>query len=377
MSRTADNRVTDELRASAATGRSRRFSSWLLVLPSILVGIVVFEVFCHFFAPSIGRAPHPGENFGANRIFFFSGADQVFRRYHDIFTFTPHAEIRQLTTFYSDHDYENEYDYHFRTDNLGLVNDADIIPGKASLLLLGDSFAEGLGAEPWFRRVSPEIERLGYQPINGGLMATGFKQWLKLDRYLAGEDVKVGKLVVLFISDDFRRPVWDLPPTPFYQIPPPADFPATVAKLRAERAQMFQRSWLEERAAALLPASYHVYEYFARRLPNPIFFWRFYHAQQESRDAIADLIKTYGADNVVFIHIPQKDEIHADAPNTLGLRARRSIEEAHGRLFDGFQLCGMTPSDFYPNDDHPNVGGYAKIAACVTRIIDQTIPALR
>jgi hypothetical protein len=36
-----------------------------------------------------------------------------------------------------------EYDYRFRTNNLGLARDADVAPGLTSLLLLGDSFTEG------------------------------------------------------------------------------------------------------------------------------------------------------------------------------------------------------------------------------------------
>jgi hypothetical protein len=53
-----------------------------------------------------------------------------------------------------------EYDYRFRTNNLGLARDADVAPGLTSLLLLGDSFTEGQWAQPWFRFVSPTIERL-------------------------------------------------------------------------------------------------------------------------------------------------------------------------------------------------------------------------
>jgi len=39
------------------------------------------------------------------------------------------------------------------------------------------------------------------------------------------------------------------------------------------------------------------------------------------------------------MHIPQKDEI--DGPKDLGLRARRSIEEAGGKLLDGFQVVSI------------------------------------
>jgi hypothetical protein len=57
----------------------------------------------------------------------------------------------------------------------GLVQDKDLVRGVKSILLLGDSFTEGQGAEPWFRQIAPQIEKLNYQPINGGLFGTGFR----------------------------------------------------------------------------------------------------------------------------------------------------------------------------------------------------------
>jgi hypothetical protein len=280
-----------------------------------------------------------------------------------------------------------EYDYRFRTNNFGLVEDTDVMPARDSVLLVGDSFSQGLGAEPWFRLVGPEIERLGYQPVNGGLVGTGFEQWLKLDRYLAAQNVRVRKLVVVFISDDYRRPVWNLTPgalgclsalslchfqeTLFYRLPPPDELSEWIAKIRTARAPMTQKSWLGTRVEALLPASYYVYKHFSTLLQNPMAFERSNSAEEQSRTAIADFIRTYGTENVAFIHVPQKEEI--DGPNKLGLRARSSIREAGGKLFDGFKLCGLTPADYYANDDHPNRGGYAKIAHCVNHAIDEMI----
>jgi hypothetical protein len=306
----------------------------------------------------------------------------------DIFTFIPNNEIRIFTAFFSDHDFTVEYDYHFRTNNLGLVEDADVIPERDSLLLLGDSFTEGLGAEPWFRLVSPEVNKLGYQAVNGGLRGSGFEEWVELDRYLAVQHVRVRKLVVVFISDDYRRPLADIKPDElqclsalslchpeksyYFRLPPAAELPSWIDKIRASRAPM-GRSWLGARAAALLPESYHVYRYFKERFKGAASDPRLDRAEEQSRVAISALIGKYGPDNVVFMHIPQKDE--TDGPSELGWRAGRSIRDAGGRLFDGFKLCRMTPNDYYANDDHPNSVGYAKIAGCVTDVIKQTVAA--
>ena len=94
--------------------------------------------------------------------------------------------------------------------------------------------------------------------------------------------------------------------------------------------------------------------------------------EQESRAAIADLIKIYGPENVAFLHVPQKDEV-GHGPNSLGLKARGAIEDAGGKLFDGFKQCQLTSADYYANDNHPNKGGYSKIAACAAKVINQLV----
>ena len=355
----------------------RKIGPWLLIIPSALLGILLVEFFCWLFVPSIGWNI-PGRD---RRVVFFDGRTTIFENHEDIFTYLPHNAIRNVTAFFSDDGFAVEYEYRFMTNNYGLVQDADIVPGRESLLLLGDSFTEGQGAEPWFRLVSPAIDKLGYQPINGGVLGTGFQQWLKLDRYLVAEkNVRIRKLVVLFISEDYHRRVWQIPPSVFeclsapplcriedsyfYRLPPREELSGWIAKVRMARGPM--KPHLKGRAAALLPASYSVYMYFKQ-------LNLFAQAEQESHAAIAELIRIYGPTNIAFLHLPQKDEV-GHGPNNLGLKARRAIEDAGGKLFDGFKLCQLTVTDYYLNDNHPNKGGYTKIAACVANVITNSWP---
>jgi len=318
-------------------------------------------------------------------IYFFDGPGTVFRGYGDTFTYVTHSDIRVLTVSYSGNDFNTEYDYHLRTNNFGLVQDTDIMPGQESLLLLGDSFTEGVGSEPWFRLVSPEVAKLGYQPINGGIGGTGFSSWLKLDRYLAAADIRIRKLVVLFISDDYRRPAWNISPGELrcfsdlslcrveegvffrYRLPPPEELASWVAKIRTGRV-----ATLKARGKALLPATHRVYKRLRELLRLSPQMARDERGEQESRAAITEFIKKYGPENVAFIHLPQKEEIDS-GPDDLGLKARRSIQEAGGKLFDGFKLCRLIAADYHPNDLHPNSRGYAKIAACVMSIIKEMV----
>ena len=354
----------------------KNFGRWLLVIPSIILGILIVELVYYVFFLSSGTR---NVDMQMHRVVFLDGSDTIFRNHGDIFTYTPHNDIRNLTAFFLNSEFNIEYDYHFRTNNFGLVQDDDIIAERESLLLLGDSFTEGQGAEPWFRLVSPEINKLGYQAVNGGLMGTSFEQWLKLEGYLVANNIRVRKLVVLFISFDYNRAVWNLQPDDFrclsalplcrfdeslfYRLPPQEEWSSWIAKIRtsraarASRAPTSKRGWLAARAAELLPASYRVYMYF-----------RSGQMEQGSRSAITELIRINGAENVAFLHLPQKDELD-HGPNDLGLRARHSIQQTGGKLFDGFKLCRLTTSDYYANDEHPNRAGYAKIASCAANVI--------
>jgi lysophospholipase L1-like esterase len=371
-----DGRLTNPSRQSTLM---KKTASWLLIIPSILIGIFLFELLSQLFLPWVRNADPEMRRF----IYFFDGPGTIFRDYGETFTYVPHSDIRVVTLSYSDVDFNVEYDYHIQTNNFGFVQDTDVIPEQTSLLLLGDSFTEGVGAEPWFRLVSSEIAKLGYQPINGGIGGTGFSSWLKLDRYLVAADIRIRKLVILFISDDYRRPAWNIVPDELrcfsdlslchveekeggvffrYRLPPPEELPSWVAKIRTSR-----EATLKARVKALLPATHLVYKYLTE-LVRPS--RRDERGEQESRAAIAEFIKTYGPENVAFIHLPQKEEIDS-GPDVFGLKARRSIQEAGGRLFDGFKLCRLVAADYHPNDLHPNSRGYSKIAACTMSVIKE------
>ena len=112
-----------------------------------------------------------------------------------------------------------------------------------------------------------------------------------------------------------------------------------------------------------MPASYSVYMYIKQLMVLS-------HAERDSHAAISELVKIYGPENVVFLHLPQKNEL-GSGPDALGLRARKAIEEAGGKLFDGFKLCNLTTADYFTNDDHPNADGYKKIASCAKGVIKE------
>jgi hypothetical protein len=349
-----------------------------LVVASLVFAVILVELFCYLFVPSIGRVSASERLLDwGHRIIFFSGAGSVFQNHGDIFTYLPHDDVRNVLGYFSDAGFKVEYDYRYRTNNYGLVQDFDVVPGRPSILLLGDSFTEGQGAAPWFRQLAAQSGKLPYQLINGGLSGTGFEQWSKLEHYLSADRVQIRKLVVLFISDDSRRGVWNFSASEldclqslaacrgdewYSRMPSDAELSASVDKIRAFRDTPRRR--LVQRARFLLPASFRVYDYLRAE-----FFSNAEHARERARATIADFITEYGRENVVFMHLPQKDEVNG--PNAAGMEERRAIRDAGGRLYDGFKLCHLTPADYHVRDPHPNAQGYTKIADCVSQVVRQ------
>jgi hypothetical protein len=148
------------------TASIRIIAGLALITISAITGVILVELICYFFAPSImTRSVDPWNS----RIMFFDGNSTIFQNDDDIFTYIPDNDVRHFTVYFSDHDFVVEYDYRLHTNNFGLVQNSDITPTLPSVLLLGDSFTEGQGAEPWFSQLTSETADLPYQINQWGL----------------------------------------------------------------------------------------------------------------------------------------------------------------------------------------------------------------
>lgn len=364
--------------AGLASRMIRGLGAAALVVVSLMLGLIIVELSCYFFVPSVARASANKQLFDWNhRIIFFEGAGSIFQNDDDIFTYVPHDDIRTVLGYFSNKDFSVEYDYRFHTNNFGLVQDFDIAPARPSILLLGDSFTEGQGAAPWFRQLATQGNEVPYQLINGGFAGTGFEQWGKLARHLKCRNVNIRKLIVLFISDDLRRAVWNFPQAElrclqslsactgdeqYRRLPSSTELAATIDKIKTLRDTPKRR--VTARARMALPASFLVYDYL-----RSILFTDQLLAEQRAVTTIAALVEEYGSDNVAFLHLPQKDEL--DGMSEPGMQERRAIQAAGGKLYDGFQLCHLTPADYHVRDPHLNAQGYGKIANCVGKVLHE------
>jgi len=355
----------------------RSLGRLLLVFASFCCGIVLVELGWSLLPPlTLAETDHT-----RRYMLFGGGAGSAFENVGRFFLYRPASVIRAAAYFDTAVGLVQEYEYEFHTNNLGLVQKDNVVAGAPSVLILGDSFTEGQGAEPWFERVAPFFVARNHQPINGGLLGTGFSQWILLHEHLRARNIVIKKLIVVLISDDYERPIWNfstqvlnclssylncMGDEEFYGMPPDSLRHAFLEKLRHyQNSKAARRRLLPATTLAYGKVRHHsaeAREWLNLRLRQP----------QEPVAAADDpsgarhvsfFADLYGKD-VVFVHLPVLTELH-DGPEEPGIAARAAIRESGAKFFDGFSRCGLTVSDYYAYDGHPNAAGYAKIADCV------------
>ena len=360
------------------------WKSLVLIVISFAISAGLFEGGYYFYAK---WSQHPLRE--EKRKLFFKASKPVFQNYKDILLYGPDNEVRVVAVYFNDQNTYKEIDYSIRTNNFGLVQDEPLKVGKKSIVLLGDSYTDGFGAEPWFRHFSKhfisDISK-DFQPINGGILGAGFQQFWKLENYLLDKKINLQKVVVVFISDDIRRIVFNLEPKLLHCVngTKPCDgnegwisfkndreITTIVEKLRHANRETFSASGYKYQHTAALKIAYQ----FIRKkmkgerevspLENVVNASPYKEAIAGSKEVIAKMLKKYGPENVIFAHIPQKDEIESGGPNLLGELTKEALVNAGAQYYDGFRNCKLNRRDFFVHDSHPNAVGYEKVSNCV------------
>ncbi len=89
----------------------------------------------------------------------------------------------------------------------------------------------------------------------------------------------------------------------------------------------------------------------------------------KKNDRVIELLVNKYGENLLFIHIPQKDEIASGKLSTFGKSVVNKILSVNGIIFDGHSKCGFDDTDYFMNDSHPNSKGYDKLYRCVNSAI--------
>jgi hypothetical protein len=310
----------------------------------------------------------------------------------------PNADVHAVTYYITELEPRvmvKEYDYRYSANALGRVQHLDVDSVKPSLLFLGDSFTEGQGAVPWFYTLEQRWPRTSpYQLINGGTLGTGVEEWTRLYHHLSGK-LNVSKVVMIYIGDDWHRPVWQFPngtlaclassaqcigDENFYGLPADSVAAAAIVERiatyrtrqlleRQASTPLLQRTALYKRLGAPLQAK------LKRRIRGTPTEGDIFLAQVDVAErVVTEMVEQIGRQNVLFIYLPQRQEL-SRGPDYYGKRANDFITRSGYSLMDGRAQCGLLDGDYHPHDGHPNAKGYAKIEACVRRATQQAFGA--
>jgi hypothetical protein len=312
-------------------------------------------------------------------MFFSSNKNSaVFDNKKNFFLYFPDQKIRSKGYYLIKDKWFKEYDYSFKTNNLGLVQNKDIKKNHPSILFLGDSALEGQGAEPWFNEFEKIYSYKKYQLINGGFLGTGFQQWYNLYRYLKEEKkIQVNKIVIFFISDDLNRGIFQLNSNAlncikdfnvcsgyegFYGIPDNNNLQNFLEKISSVRnGASLVKTDFREQIKRFFPATKFVYSISKSHIE-----------QRKNEEVIRKFINEF-KENIVFVHIPTKRDVYLNTFDIDSEKIKKIIIESKGNYINGFEKCPLVKEDFYNYDGHPNKNGYRKMYLCLDTILRKSM----
>jgi len=299
---------------------------------------------------------------------------KLFKRFDNFFKYHPNLNKRSLQFYFKDNQFIKIWDYEFETNNNGLVQSFDIFPNKKSILILGDSLAEGQGDQPWIDKFGESF--LGYQMINGGIIGIGFQQFENIAIHLK-KKFNVEKTIVLYIGGDLRRGLVLLSDTEcllnndnclgnfsFYSIPKNEN---DLNKFLKDIHELRQK----ENLSLKLKIKYLIrgtYSYNILRSQINTIRLKNNKTIKKNLRSIDNLFKE-NKDKIVFVNIKTAEEIIREKESYETKLIKKYLND---RNIPSLQ-CDMNNdiSNFYKIDLHPNEKGHQEIFLCVKKIIEK------
>lgn len=306
---------------------------------------------------------------------------------NEISTDTPFWKYKPLTKIRSTGIYTSfieaklEYDCIFKTNKYGFVNTGKF-NGIADFLILGDSLTEGHGGCPWLTEETIDLEPnlKNIKILNGGFMSAGIRKFEQV-LYYARNVAKVKKLIIIAISNDFKRDgpsKWHVDRDCYgRQVCSSVDyfyfrkFSTSIAKLKAESKQR-----RKERGPNIL-SEFSRYSFTIRTIINyKKIFSNYLFAEnvekiksreksfQKNFNALSRIHELYP--DLSIILVPTRDEV-----GMFGKKNKDSqfIEKHLKKENIKFNWCDLKGNDFLPLDGHPNKVGYKKMFQCMVNEI--------
>ena len=352
--------------------RRDRLASLGLLALSLAISFSVSEMVIR----RLARQPsHPGRH-------LFLSSPQLDVTDNGAVRYRASEDMRMVAVY----DGEIEFDVTFATNNYGFVDGEAYPLGKTpdkGYVFIGNSFAAGVhGGRPWIPRLRSTVAESG-QPkdiYNLGVEGTGFWHWLRLLDYIEGE-LAFNAVVIIGISDDFRRPYW----TPMV-----ADSTLYLCLAGESREECLRRepyASLFDRGASEDSVLELAKQYSGKRLllSNPT---RFISTQAKRSQFLLLLVRQLksalgtretfslagfkalasqqtGRD-VYFLHVPQRNEVAKGRYDVDPSCVARDYGVDYVALLDA---CDWDLAMFYGRDPHPNERGYENLRLCVGKVL--------
>jgi len=301
----------------------------------------------------------------------------------------PHAALRNAAV-YAAGGVTLEYDYVMRTNNLGFAQDRDLVCGKPTTFVFGDSFTEGMGATPWFGAVEDAGDDKNIQIANLGYFGTGMLNWRAMaDHYAVC--LMPAKALIVYISHDWFRPSFGLsegqiacidgsgpcfePGHLLYPLSNAADAASLVARTRERDAARFAgndwRAWAT-RADVELRARSYAFSLVRNVLVSTLGLGEGgppLDILDRSIVAFEAIVARFGRENVALLRLPRADEAATGRPNAYS----RAVDNRLAKSGVKSGECELSHDDYLRFDRHPNEAGYRKVAQCVRNMLTALI----
>ena len=317
----------------------------------------------------------------ARYMLFYEKDGEIFEVYDNFFKYKSNKKIYAETFFEIDEIFNKEYSYSFDTNNFGLVQKKNLDKLKKSILLLGASFVEGQGAEPWINNIN--LNDKVYQVINGGIFGTGPQQWENLEKHISNF-YKVDKLIVFYDGGEFRRDHFIIPQKTarclknylncdgdenFYGYPftqnKPDEFLLFLKNFRIKSFQNIDKFKYYRRLIKK-----YISDLYIIQIPKNFLKIAIYNTKNEkiikNINSVGNLINKYN-DDVYFIQFNTKQQIGLGKSYETSFVEKFILKKNTNHFYCDFE---NNIDNFYINDGHPNKYGYESLKNCVQNIID-------
>jgi hypothetical protein len=298
-----------------------------------------------------------------------------------LWTYTPNSTLRSVAVYGlpASQEFNIEYDCQTKINQFGLPGEYYISrPNTPTVLVLGDSFTEGSGGCPWVGLVQQKLPNIDL--LNGGLQGTGIESFQILYEFLLGKGIKIDRIIIVAISNDFKRKprVWnqselncindgnDCEGALFQPIGLDSSYESMLARSEQISNTRFGLLTGEKAFKLWLSKNLYLYKFWPEQLwPKRV--------ESEEKSEIAptennikaiDFFNSTGVKYEILL-IPQRDEVAKRMNNADSIAVNKLLTEKGV----SYSWCDLDRSDYMPLDGHPNRKGYEKVSDCLTKLL--------